>query len=201
MNSKTDHAAIQPLLDYFDGILPITPEEKQLVLSKFHPHLYLKKQYALQHGDVCQYFNFIVRGCMRLYQVDNEGAIHILQFATENHWIQDLASFHKGTPSKLDIDALEETVVLRITRNDLVELYLNGQHFNRIFRVLLENSFMVQQERLSQLFSSTAEERYQSFQETYPHLLTRLSQVQIASYLGVTPEFLSRIRSKMAKGA
>jgi len=198
--SNTDITSVQPLLDYFDRILPLTHEEKQLVMSKFHPHLYLKKQYALQHGDVCQYFNFVVRGCLRLYQADNDGALHILQFATENYWILDLASFHKGIPSKLDIDALEETVVLRITRKDLIDLYLNGPTFNRIFRVLLENSFMHQQDRLSQLFSSTAEERYQSFLETYPHLLTRLSQVQIASYLGVTPEFLSRIRAKMAKG-
>jgi len=193
-------ASVQPLLDYFDNILPITADEKQLVLAKFHPHLYLKKQYALQHGDVCQYFNFVVRGCLRLYQVDNEGGLHILQFATENNWIHDLASFHKEIPSKLNIDAMEETVVLRINLKDLIDLYLRGTHFNRIFRVLLENSFMHQQDRLSQLFSSTAEERYQSFLETYPHLLTRLSQVQIASYLGVTPEFLSRIRNRMAKG-
>ncbi len=199
-NTASHVAAIQPLLDYFDRILPLTLEEKQLVLAKFHPHLYLKKQFALQHGDVCQYFNFVVRGCLRLYQVDNEGVLHILQFATENNWIHDLASFHKQIPSKLDIDAMEETVVLRISLSDLVELYLKGTHFNRIFRVLLENSFMVQQDRLSQLFSSTAEERYQSFLETYPHLLTRLSQVQIAAYLGVTPEFLSRIRNRMAKG-
>jgi len=193
-------ASIQPLLDYFDSILPLTPGERQLVLSKFHPHFYLRKQYALQQGDVCQYFNFVVRGCLRLYQVDHSGALHILQFATESNWIHDLASFHKEIPSKLTIDALEETVVLRITRNDLIDLYLNGTHFNRIFRVLLENSFMHQQERLSQLFSSTAEERYQYFLETYSHLLGRLSQVQIAAYLGVTPEFLSRSRNRMAKG-
>ncbi len=199
-NAHSQVASIQPLLDYFDGILPLTPDEEQLVLSKFHPHLYLKKQFALQHGDVCQYFNFVVRGCLRLYQVDKEGALHILQFATENNWVQDLASFHKEIPSKLNIDAMEETMVLRITRPDLIDLYLKGNHFNRIFRVLLENSFMRQQDRLSQLFSSTAEERYQSFLETYPHLLTRLSQVQIAAYLGITPEFLSRIRNRMAKG-
>src|SRR5258706_12464784 len=199
-NASSQVSSVQPLLDYFDGILPLTADEKQLVLSKFHPHLYLKKQYALQHGDVCKYFNFVVRGCLRLYQVDSEGAFHILQFATENNWVHDLASFHREIPSRLNIDAMEETVVLRITLLDLIDLYLKGNHFNRIFRVLLENSFILQQDRLSQLFSSTAEERYQSFLETYPHLLTRLSQVQIAAYLGVTPEFLSRIRNRMTKG-
>jgi CRP/FNR family transcriptional regulator, anaerobic regulatory protein len=193
-------AAIHPLLDYFNQLIPLNHEEKELVKAKFHPYLFLKKQFALQHGDVCEYFNFVVRGCLRLYKVDNEGSYHILQFATENYWIQDLASFHQRKPAVLNIDALEDTMVLRITHSDLIDLYLKSPKFDRIFRVLLENHFMHQQERMAQLFSSTAEERYQSFLETYPHLLTRLSQVQIAAYLGVTPEFLSRIRGRMAKG-
>jgi len=198
--SNERFASVQPLLKYFDDLLPLDAEEKELVASKFHSHLYRKKQYALQHGDVCQHFHFVVRGCLRLYKVDNEGAVHVLQFATENYWILDLASFHQFKPSQLNIDALEDTVVLRITHADLIDLYLKALKFNRIFRVLLENHFMQQQERIAQLFSSTAEERYQSFLHDYPHLQTRLSQVQIASYLGVTPEFLSRIRNRMAKG-
>jgi CRP-like cAMP-binding protein len=192
-------ASVQPLLDYFNQLIPLKQEEKDLVKAKFHPHLFLKKQFALQHGDVCEYANFVVRGCLRLYKVDNEGNYHILQFATENYWIQDLSSFHQKKPAVLNIDALEDTMVLRITHSDLIDLYLKAPKFDRIFRVLLENHFMHQQERMAQLFSSTAEERYQSFLETYPHLLTRLSQVQIAAYLGVTPEFLSRIRGRMAK--
>jgi CRP-like cAMP-binding protein len=191
--------SVQPLLDYFNRLIPLSAEEKELIKSKFHSHLFLKKQFALQHGDVCEYFNFVVRGCMRLYMVDDKGVHHILQFATENYWILDLTSFHKKIPAKLNIDALEDTVVLRITHSDLLDLYIRAPKFDRIFRVLLENHFMLQQQRMVQLFSSTAEERYQLFLETYPHLLNRLSQVQIAAYLGVTPEFLSRIRSRMAK--
>jgi len=192
--------SVQPLLDYFNTLLTLDSVEEELVRSKFHPHLYRKRQYALQHGDVCQHFHFVVRGCLRLYKVDKEGAVHVLQFATDNYWILDLASFHHVKPSQLNIDALEDTVVLRITYTDLIDLYLKAFKFNRIFRVLLENHFMQQQERIAQLFSSSAEERYQSFLEDYPHLLSRLSQVQIASYLGVTPEFLSRIRNRIAKG-
>ena len=131
--------------------------------------------------------------------VDDKGVYHILQFATEKYWIQDLTSFHKQKPALLNIDALEDTVVLRIKHSDLIDLYLKAPKFDRIFRVLLENHFMHQQQRMAQLFSSTAEERYQLFLETYPQLLTRLSQIQIAAYLGVTPEFLSRIRGRMAK--
>lgn len=189
----------QPLLDYFDRLIPLSSAEKELVTAKFHSHLFLKKQFALQHGEICEYFYFIVRGCLRLYKVDNEGVYHIMQFATENYWILDLTSFHKKQPALMNIDALEDTVVLRITHADLIDLYVKSPKFDRIFRVLLENHFMLQQQRMLQLFSSTAEERYQLFLQTYPHLLTRLSQVQIAAYLGITPEFLSRIRGRLAK--
>lgn len=194
-----DTTSIQTLLDYFNRLIPLNESEQALIKAKFRPHLFLKRQFALQHGDVCQYFDFVVRGCLRLYKVDNDGVYHILQFATENYWILDLTSFHKKTPALLNIDALEDTVVLRITYNDLIDLYIQAPKFDRIFRVLLENHFMMQQQRMVQLFSSTAEERYQLFITTYPHLLNRLSQVQIAAYLGVTPEFLSRIRSRLAK--
>jgi len=199
MENSSQTTTAQPLVDFFFKLIPLNPAEKELVQSKFHPHLFLKKQFALQHGDVCEYFNFVVRGCLRLYKVDDKGVYHILQFATENHWISDLSSFHKRTKSAFDIDALEDTVVLRITYDDLIDLYVKAPKFDRIFRVLLENHFMQQQDRIGQLFSSTAEERYQSFLENYPHLINRLSQVQIASYLGVTPEFLSRIRGRIAK--
>ena len=195
----TTTTTVQPLLDYFDRLIPLSSEEKDLVRAKFRPHLFIKKQFALQHGQVCEYFDFVVRGCLRLYMVDNNGVYHILQFATENYWILDLTSFHKKTPANLNIDALEDTVVLRINHAELIDLYLKAPKFDRIFRVLLENHFMLQQQRMSQLFSSTAEDRYQLFLETYPHLLNRLSQVQIASYLGITPEFLSRIRGRLAK--
>ncbi len=170
-----------------------------MVEERFHPRLYRKRQFVLQEGDVCTYFNFVVRGCLRMYKIDDKGHTHILQFASENYWINDLGSFHEMKPSSLNIDALEDTVVLQITRDELVYLYLHAPKFDRIFRVLVENSFIRLQQRLLQNISSTAEERYQSFLEQYPHLLSRLSQVQIASFLGITPEFLSRLRGKMSK--
>ena len=195
----TSATTVQSLVEYFERLIPLTKEEKDLVRSKFHPHLFLKKQFALQHGSICEHFDFIVRGCLRLYKIGDDGTYHILQFATENHWIIDIKSFHTKAKSTFNIDALEDTVVLRITYDELIDLYTKAPKFDRIFRVLLENHFMQQQERMGQLFSSTAEERYQSFLENYPHLQNRLSQVQIAAYLGVTPEFLSRIRARMAR--
>jgi CRP/FNR family transcriptional regulator, anaerobic regulatory protein len=195
MKPADTQASIEPLLGYFNRLIPLTKEEKELVAEKFHPRLFRKRQFVLQEGDVCTQFNFVVRGCLRTYKIDEKGNTHVLQFATENNWINDLGSFHGVKPSVLNIDALEDTVVLQISKDDLISLYINAPKFDRIFRVLIENSFIRLQERLLQNISSTAEERYQSFLELYPHLTNRLSQVQIAAYLGVTPEFLSRLRN------
>jgi CRP-like cAMP-binding protein len=195
------HANFEVLLAYFNELIPLDAQEQKLVISLFKPRLYRKRQYLLQEGDICTQFYFVVKGCLRMYKIDDKGTTHILQFATENYWINDLGSFHDLRPSELAIDALEDSVVLQISRDDLIALYLQAPKFDRIFRVLLENSFVRLQNRLLQNISSTAEDRYQSFLELYPHLLNRLSQVQIAAYLGITPEFLSRLRNKRSKAS
>lgn len=201
-NTMTENSllnTIEPLLHYFDGLIPLNEKEKGLVGEKFRPRLYRKKQYVLQEGDLCTQFYFVVRGCLRMYKIDDKGTTHILQFAPENNWINDLGSFHQIKPSTLNIDALEDTVVLQISHADLISLYMAAPKFDRIFRVLIENGFIRLQERLLQNISSTAEDRYQSFLASYPHLINRLSQVQMASFLGITPEFLSKLRNKRSK--
>jgi CRP/FNR family transcriptional regulator, anaerobic regulatory protein len=198
-NEDIIQTQIEPLLEYFKNVIPINSEEKNLVMEFFKPRLYRKKQYVLQEGDVCNQFNFIVRGCLRLYKVDNKGNTHILQFAAENWWLSNIGSFHERKPSELNIDALEDTMVLQISHENLLSLYMKAPKFDRIFRVLIENSFVSLQKRLLQNISSTAEERYLAFLENYAHLTNRLPQTQIASFLGITPEFLSRLRNKQAK--
>lgn len=201
MKNDVTHTSIEPLLIYFDGSFSLNENEKELIRTKFHSRLFRKRQFVLQEGDVCTQFNFVVRGCLRTYKIDEKGSTHILQFADENNWINDLGSFHGVKPSVLNIDALEDTVVLQISRDDLISLYKEAPKFDRIFRVLVENAYVRLQERMLQNISSTAEERYQSFLELYPHLTNRLSQVQIAAFLGVTPEFLSRLRNIRTKGS
>jgi CRP-like cAMP-binding protein len=191
--------SIESLITYFDRLIPLTSEEKALVKDTFHHRLYRKRQFVLQEGDVCAHINFVVRGCLRMYKIDDQGNTHIIQFAAENYWLNDLGSFHGQHPSGMNIDALEDTVVLQITRDNIISLYTKAPKFDRIFRVLIENSFVGLQQRLLQNISSTAEERYRSFLEIYPHLVNRLSQVQIAAFLGITPEFLSRLRNRMTK--
>ena len=196
MTKKATTEAAEPLINYLDGLLPLNKAEKELVSEKFQHRLFRKRQYVLQEEQISTHFYFVVRGCLRMYKIDDNGVIHILQFAIEDHWISDLGSFHGLKPSELNIDAVEDTVVLQINRDDLITLYTSSPKFDRIFRVLIENSFVRLQQRLLQNISSTAEQRYQSFLDTYPQLASRLSQIQIAAFLGITPEFLSRLKGR-----
>ncbi|MFN5478168.1 MAG: Crp/Fnr family transcriptional regulator [Sphingobacteriales bacterium] len=196
MALKTDIDPMSSLLEFFNKMIPLSATEVDLVRSSFVPRKFRKKQTVLQEGEVCTYFYFVAEGCLRMYKIDEKGSTHVLQFAAENQWILDLGSFHSVQPSELIIDALENTVALQINRDDLIALYLRAPKFDRIFRVLLENSYVRLQERLLQTISSTAEARYQRFLNGYPQLVNRLSQIQIASYLGITPEFLSRLRNR-----
>lgn len=113
----------EPLLDLFHQVIPLNNNEKQLIISFFKARLYRKRQYVLQEGDTCNQFNFIVRGCLRMYKVDEKGSRHIIQFAAENGWMIDLGSFHSRKGSELNIDALEETLVMQISYEDLISLY------------------------------------------------------------------------------
>lgn len=140
-----------------------------------------------------------MEGCFRMYMVDDKGKEHNLQFAVENWWIGDIGSFHSGKPSQLNIEALENSVILQIKKEDLLKLFVEYPKFNRIFRVLAENAMVSLQKRILQNISSTAEERYLDFLERHPHFFNRISNVQIASFLGVTPEFLSTVRKKIAR--
>lgn len=131
-----------------------------------------------------------------MYGVSQSGTEHNLSFAIENDWIADIDSLHNERPSKLYIEALEHSVVYLISKSDLWHLYSNYPKFDRNFRVTIENKYIELQNRLLQTFSSTAYERYENFLEQYPNLSNRLPNTQIASYLGITPEFLSKIRKE-----
>jgi CRP-like cAMP-binding protein len=129
-----------------------------------------------------------------MYGVDKKGIEHNIQFAAENNWIADIGSFHSGKPSQLFIEAMEPSLLLQIEKQDLYFLYASIPKLDRIFKVIIENKFVELQNRVLQNFSSTAQERYETFLEQYPHLALRLPNTQIASYLGITPEYLSEIR-------
>ena len=191
--------AKKPLLDYFENHLPLNEEEKSIVENVFKERSIKRRQFILQDGDICKHNTFIVEGCFRMYLVDNKGKEHNLLFAVEKWWIGDIGSFYSNKPSRLYIEALENSVILQVKKEDQLKLFVDYPKFNRIFRVLAENAVVSLQNRILQNISSTAEERYLEFLQRYPHFFNRISNVQIASYLGVTPEFLSTIRKRIAK--
>jgi CRP-like cAMP-binding protein len=189
----------KPLIEYFNRLLPLNEDEQSIVEQVFKERKIKKRQFILQEGDVCKLNTFVVEGCFKMYMVDENGKEHNLQFAIENWWIGDIGSFHTEQPSRLYIEALENSIILQIKKEDQLKLFVEYPKFNRIFRVFTENALVSTQRRVLQNISSTAEERYLDFMERHPHLFNRISNVQIASYLGVTPEFLSTIRKRLVK--
>ncbi|PWK27606.1 CRP-like cAMP-binding protein [Arcicella aurantiaca] len=189
---------MQAIFNYFQKYLPFSLEEKELIASKFTLRNIKRKQMILQEGFVCKHYFFVMEGCFKMYAIDEKGNQHNLQFAAENDWIADIGSFHSEKPSKLFIEAIEPSVILQIEQQDLYFLYLNITKLNIIFKVITEHKFIELQNRVLQNISSTAQQRYLIFLEQYPHLAQRLPNTQIASYLGITPEFLSKIRKDLS---
>lgn len=187
------------IISYFDGYLPLDAPEQEALLSCVVERKVKRRQFILQENDVCRHFTFVAEGCFKMYGVDKKGTEHNLQFAAENDWIADIGSLHKEKPSKLYIEALEPSVIFQISKTDLWHLYNNYPKFDRNFRVIIENKFIELQNRMLQNISSTADERYETFLEQYAHLSNRLPNTQIASYIGITPEFLSKVRAGRAQ--
>jgi CRP-like cAMP-binding protein len=195
----TSEEALASLSAFFKQILPLNNNEKEELKSIARQRLIRKRQYILQEGDVCKHYTYVVKGCFRMFSVDKKGAEHNIQFAAESDWVSDIGSFFSEKPSKLFIEAIEPSTILQIEKKDLLKLYANSLRLNRNFRVIIENKFVELQNRVLQNISSTAQERYTNFIEQYPHLSNRLPSTQIASYLGVTPEFLSKVRKTLSR--
>lgn len=191
--------SVEQLIVYFNDYFPLNQQEKDELKKLFMERRVKRRQFILQQNDVCRHFNFVVSGCFKMYGVDRKGGEHNIQFAAERDWITDFSSFYSEQPSQLYIEAIEPSVILQIKKPDLLYLYINYHKFDRNFRIIIERKYIELQNRVLQNISSTAEERYKSFLEQYPNLINRLPNTQIASYLGITPEFLSKIRKDMAR--
>ena len=158
-----------------------------------------KRQYLLQEGDVCHHNCFIAKGCLRLYRVGEDGVEHILRFAVENWWISDQESYNNGIPSKNNIDALEDSELLLIEKNDFNRIVSSFPNFRTFKDALKARSYDVSQNRIMSNISDTAEEKYINFIASYPDIFNRVPLHMIASFLGVSRETLSRIRTQYAK--
>ena len=158
-----------------------------------------KRQYLLQEGDVCHYNCFVVKGCLRNYRVSEDGNEHILRFGVENWWVSDPESYNNGTRSKNNIDALEDSELLLIEKQDFNNLLNNIPNFKDFIYNLKAKSFVASQNRIMSNISDTAEEKYSNFIKAYPDIFNRVPLHMIASYLGLSRETLSRIRNRYAK--
>lgn len=180
--------------------ISLTDRESAYFQSLLFHRRIRKRQYLLQAGEVCLYESFVIQGCLRGYYVDREGFEHTTYFAMEDWWISDLESLIKKTPATMNIEALEDTEVLQIEQSAHELLCERVPKFERLFRLLLQNAYVAHQNRILAIISRPADQRYAEFVERYPKFVQRIPQKHIASYLGVTPEFLSRIRRQRVKG-
>lgn len=176
----------------------LTEKEFKTFLQFFKPRTVRKRQFLLQEGDVCKRLAFVLHGCLREYTVDPKGDEHVLSFAVQDWWISDLNSFLSGTVSSHNIDAIQDSEVLMLDKDDRERLLEAVPKVERFFRLLLEANYVATHRRIQQMLTASAEERYLSFTKTYPNLVEQVPQGQIASYLGITPQSLSRIRKELA---
>ncbi|MFP3594404.1 Crp/Fnr family transcriptional regulator [Chryseobacterium sp. SIMBA_038] len=174
--------------------IALTPDEAELLKNKVVKRKIKRRQFLLQEGMVCHYYSFIMEGCFKMYGIDSKGIEYNIEFAVENDWIVDIDSFNSTAPSVLFIEAVVPSTVLQISKEDLTTLFAICPKFERIFRMIIEDKFVLLQKRILYSISYTATERYLLFLQQYPALAQKLPSSQIASYLGITPEFLSKIR-------
>jgi CRP-like cAMP-binding protein len=174
--------------------ITLTEEEEKYFVSILKEKIFKNKQYITAEGDICKHITFINKGCCRVFNIDKNGFEHILHFSSQDYWVGDLYSIITQKPGVLFIQAMEETKVLQIAKTDLDNLYLKIPKFERMFRLLAENAYVQTQNRVMEGMGLTAKERYTIFNKKYDAIKHLLPQKQIALYLGVTPEFFSRMK-------
>jgi len=177
----------------------ISPEEISLFNSLLQHKKVPKKTYLLQEGEICRFEAYINKGCIRTYYINENGIEVTLQFAIEDWWVSDITSFHEQKPSRMFIETLEDCELLILTPESKEQLLQKAPCFERMFRIMVQRNLSALQERLFKTIVTTAVDKYLDFIERYPTIPQRVAQHYIASYLGFTPEFLSKVRTKLSK--
>jgi CRP-like cAMP-binding protein len=172
-------------------------EEQEYLISVLHYKKIKRKQLILEEGDINNKVTFVTSGCLRSYAVDKNGTEHVLQFAPAGWWITDMRSFTTGQPARLNIDAIEDSEYIYIPKADFEELNIRIPKFEHYNRVIGQNALATYQHRQIDNVTLSAMERYANFCQVYPSLIKTLPQKQVASYIGVTPEFLSKMLNTM----
>ena len=177
----------------------LTPQEEERVLSLTEVQTYKAKTILLKEGDVCTQSYFVTKGILRSYKIDENGVEHVVSFACPEWWIADMYSYLSQRPGQIFIEVNEDAEVMILTKENQERLYTEVPKMERFFRILIENSLIANQKRLINNLTFTAEARYDIFTKKFHSILPYLPQKQIASYIGVTPEFFSRMKAKLLK--
>ncbi len=180
--------------------IELNDNELKLFCSKFQIENLKAKHVLVDIGEICTRTFFVNSGCLRSFALDSNGVEHTISFAPTDWWIAEMYSYISGEPATMKIEAIEASEVLFIEKNDYENLFHEIPKLERVFRMLLERSVVAHQKRLIDNLSKSAEERYINFTKKFPALVNTVSQKQIASYIGVTPEFFSKMKAKILRG-
>lgn len=179
---------------YFNRYVKFSDAEIDEIFSKLTPKLFQKKDYILQEGKICNSKYFIISGLVRSFYIDNKGNEKITQFAIENWWVTNMESFIKNTPSAISIQALEKTEILLIDKVELERLFFSIPKLERLFRIITENMLIAIQRKNDIYLQMKSKNRYHDLVKHFPKFIQRVPQYMIASYLEITPEYLSELR-------
>ena len=188
---------INVLFNHIEDKVSLTDKDKERIKTFFVPKRLRKRQYLLQAGDVCKYLVFVAKGLLRTYNVDDKGNEHMSVFGWEGWWISDFNSFLSVEPAVFNIDAIEDSDLFMISRENYEALMVAVPIMDRYFRILYQKSLVTKERRLMSSITHSAEERYVQLAESNPKIITRIPQNLIASYLGIAPETLSRIKKNL----
>lgn len=187
------------LLNHFKKDVELNPKEENLIKEYFALREFKKTDIILSAGDVSSHMRFVVEGCLKSYYLNEDGKEHIVHFGIEGWWINDLYSYFTATPSTQYIQAIENGIFLQAPKEKLDELFDSSHSIERFFRLKFQNAYVAFIDRTVNSLSKTAEVRYAEFCEKYPEIEQRVPQYALASYLGITPEFLSVLRKRQLK--
>lgn len=179
--------------------IALTEEESNYFTSLLKYKEFSRKDFLLKEGEQAKCINYIHSGALKAYYLDRESNENIIMLAIDDWWVTDMFSYLMNKPAMLYINAIEDSAIFQLQKNDFDKLFVKVPKFERFFRILMQNAYIREQLRVIQNLSLPAEERYINFLKKYPHLIQRVSQKQIASYLGVSPEFLSALRNRISK--
>lgn len=189
---------IEAVINYVSKYIQLTPEEEIYFASLLRVTRVKKKQFIVQPDFVCRYRSYVASGAMRAYLLDDKGKEHTLVISIEDWWISDFASYLNQEPATLFVEALEDSVLVQIDYASEQLLMEKVPKFERFYRLITQRSFAFQQKRVLCNLSKSAQERYDDFIAKYPAIANRVPQYALASYLGFSTEFLSKIRNKKA---